>query len=503
MNPHTNPLALDAATVACTSTGDSEIEQIVLHHALRQGADLDGWCATFAPRDFEIEVHRRMAEVIHTLHEQSRALSLSALRAHFGDEEHAPGQTVWQYIGELIIAKDTYAWADTWEGTVQTWHDRVQRRDAATIGSSLAMAPISVMPLEQILNDATDRLDTLRAAKLSGPAQSYSAGEATAAFLDQAHEPREIISTGFSDLDEITGGWKRRELTIPAARPAMGKTTLLTSSALRSAKTGRTVMLFSLEMSRDQLAARMLADEAYVARNPIAYADLLKGGTLQEYEQLRLREAQQRIDRLSIRIDEQRGLTMSEIAARTRKRAEQLARQGRHLDVLMVDHLGLIRPSDRYSGNRHREIAEITNGLAALAKDLDIAVVAACQLNRSVEGRGSKVPQLADLRDSGSIEEDARLIAFLYRPAYYLEMEGKRDDAEAEAKRQEAIEVSRNTLQVIIAKNSNGPATTVNLFADMCASAVRDASYGGLALDRPHHRYCQKFNARRVPSTGA
>jgi replicative DNA helicase len=145
------------------------------------------------------------------------------------------------------------------------------------------------------------------------------------------------------------------------------------------------------------------------------------------------------------------------------------------MSVLFIDHLGLIRPSSRYSGNRVNEIAEVTSGLKSLARELDIAVVLLSQLNRALESREEKRPMLSDLRDSGAIEQDADMIAFLFREAYYLER-ATGGSQEEQMVREDRLDQSRNSLEFIIAKQRNGPLGTVHLFADMAYSAVRNGA---------------------------
>jgi replicative DNA helicase len=172
---------------------------------------------------------------------------------------------------------------------------------------------------------------------------------------------------------------------------------------------------------------------------------------------------------LPIRIEQQAGLTLSQIAARAR----QLKRK-EGLDVLMVDHLHLIKPSQRYSGNRVYELAETSAGLKALAKDLNIAVVALCQLNRALEARESKRPSLADLRGSGDIEQDADTVIMLYRAAYYAERGQPDQQGEKHSKWLLEIERSRNQLEAIVEKQRNGPVGIFRLFCQINCNAIRD-----------------------------
>jgi replicative DNA helicase len=172
-------------------------------------------------------------------------------------------------------------------------------------------------------------------------------------------------------------------------------------------------------MTAPSLAFRVLADICFDHHHPLEYFKIAKGELSSEQAQ-RVVDAQRRLRSLPLDIDQQDGLTVSQIAARARKRNLQLARKGQRLGVVIVDHLHLIKASSRYSGNRVGEVTEISGGLKSLAKELDVAVVALAQLNRALETREMKRPTLADLRDSGSIEQDADTIIFLFREAYYL-----------------------------------------------------------------------------------
>jgi replicative DNA helicase len=175
----------------------------------------------------------------------------------------------------------------------------------------------------------------------------------------------------------------------------------------------------------------------------------------------------------ALEFEQQAGLNVSQIAARSRKHKAALERQGKTLDVVMIDHLGLVQATNRYAGNRTHEIEETTCALKALAKELNIAVVALCQLNRAVEGRDDKRPTLADLRDSGAIEQDADLIIFLFREEYYLSRSPFKSPAE-EDRRVARLAQVRNRLDLIIGKSRNGPTGTVSIFFNASCNAARD-----------------------------
>jgi replicative DNA helicase len=218
----------------------------------------------------------------------------------------------------------------------------------------------------------------------------------------------------------------------------------------------------------------MLSDLSYTHDAPIYYEEILKRRLAPGHRQ-RIERAAAAMDVLPIIAEEQRDLTLAEICSRSRKMANEFDRKGKKLSVIVVDHMGLVLPSSRYKGNRVNEVTEISNGLATLAKDLDCAVIALCQLNRGVEGRENKRPGMADLRDSGAIEQDASLLLFSYRPAYYLR--DRLDDPSAEHARQMALSACRNKLEIIVAKQRNGKLATIDCFVDIGANAIRNASY--------------------------
>jgi replicative DNA helicase len=274
------------------------------------------------------------------------------------------------------------------------------------------------------------------------------------------------------DLDRALGGWHRKELTIIAARPSMGKSALLFSAFRLAARKGTASLIFSMEMPTEMVTRRMLSDAVWNRDTPIPYVKMLRG-SLSEIEVARLAAVSPKIEGLPIAIDDQAGLTVSEIRSRAKRHMERLDAAGQRLDVIVIDHLGKIRASDRYAGNKVHEMGEKTAALAEMAKDLNVAVVAAHQLNRGVEGRDNKRPTLADLRDSGNIEEDAETVMFLYRPAYYLERT-REDGFEREDARKEKLIACQHDLEVILAKNRNGACQTIEFFIDLPSNVVRD-----------------------------
>ncbi|MES2664830.1 MAG: replicative DNA helicase [Pseudomonadota bacterium] len=275
------------------------------------------------------------------------------------------------------------------------------------------------------------------------------------------------ISTGLVDLDKKLGGLHSSDLLILAGRPSMGKTSLATNIAFNIAKAykrGRTVEghegaveggvvgFFSLEMSAEQLAARILSEASEVP------SEQIRRGDMQEGEFRRFVEAAKSLEACPLYIDDTPALPISQVAARARR-----LKRTHGLDVLIIDYLQLLKGTGK-GDNRVQEVSEITQGLKAIAKELNIPVIALSQLSRQVESREDKRPQLSDLRESGSIEQDADVVMFVYRDEYYKEREKPGDhELEKMAQWQTVMEQVHGKAEVIIGKQRHGPIGSVEL----------------------------------------
>ena len=274
-------------------------------------------------------------------------------------------------------------------------------------------------------------------------------------------------STGFNDLDKKLGGLHQSDLLILAGRPSMGKTALATNIAFNIAKKyskgtlqdgsegaidGGVVGFYSLEMSAEQLAARILSEVSEVP------SDQIRRGDMSEKEFRRFVEAAKSLEACPLFIDDTPALPITQLAARARR-----LKRTNGLDVLIVDYLQLVRPASS-KDSRVNEVSEITQGLKAIAKELDIPVIALSQLSRQVENRDDKRPQLSDLRESGSIEQDADVVMFVYRGEYYKEREKPNDhEIEKMAAWQAEMEELHGKAEIIIGKQRHGPIGTIDL----------------------------------------
>ena len=290
----------------------------------------------------------------------------------------------------------------------------------------------------------------------------------------------DFVFPGSADLAKVIKGWRRGRFYVIAGRPGIGKSTTALSWLIRTAQQGHGVLLFSLEMTGQELAEIALCDLAYNHERRIEYRDLSTAiESTQESENRfnRIREAGERFSKFPFTIMDRGGLTIADIRAQAMQQMQRLEAQGKRLEVIAVDHLGLIKPSGKYTNNKVAETEEISAALKALAKELNIAVVSLVQLNRGVEGREDKRPGLSDLRWSGAIEQDADCVMFVYREAYYLSRPV--NDPIENQKREDKLRECRNDLEVIWAKQRNGPCPTVKFYCDMGCGVVRD-------LDRAH-----------------
>lgn len=353
------------------------------------------------------------------------------------------------------------------------------RRELIRVGgeiAELAENPPEDADAEDIIEEAERALFTLAE---SGTASSgfspFSKALTTSIEMAAAaYESKSDVSgiaTNFEDLDRMLGGLHGSDLVILAGRPSMGKTALATNMAFNIAKNrlafqrageeekpiekGGVVAFFSLEMSAEQLATRLLSDAAGIE------SDRIRRGKIHKNEYERLADEAANLQQLPLHIDETGAISIAQLMARSRRLQRTVG-----LDCVVVDYLQLVTSSSRKSDGRVQEVSEITQGLKALAKDLKVPVIALSQLSRQVENREDKRPQLSDLRESGSIEQDADVVLFVYRESYYLERAEPREGTEEHFAWQRQMDEVRNQAEVIIGKQRHGPIGKVKLFFD-------------------------------------
>ena len=423
------------------------------------------------PEHFSEDIHRRIYEISQQLIRAGKLATPITLKTFLGDHDLG-GMTVSQDIARLAVEATTVINAEAYGRTI---YDLAMRRRLITIGEDMVNvaydAPVEASPRAQI-EDAERRLYELaEAGRYEGGFQSFA--EALRQAVDMAAEAykrdRKLsgVATGLSDLDRMMGGLQSSDLIILAGRPGMGKTALATNIAYNIARAysserqqdgsikrldGGIVGFFSLEMSSEQLATRVIAEQSGVPSYKI------RRGEIREDEFGRVADAAREMERIPLYIDQTGGISIAQLTARARR----LKRQ-KGLDILVVDYLQLLSGAAKKGENRVQELTEITTGLKALAKELAVPIIALSQLSRQVEQRDDKRPQLSDLRESGSIEQDADVVIFVYREEYYLKNKEPKMGTEEYFKWQTEMEQVHGRAEVIIGKQRHGPTGTVAL----------------------------------------
>ena len=450
-----------------------EAEQALLGALLVNNDVYDRIASVVNETHFYDPVHARIFEIASARIQKNALASPVTLKAFLEDDPglaELGGPAYLVRLGHAAIS--LFAARDY----AQLIADLATRRALIELGEEIALKAATVTtdsePRDQIV-DAEQRLYQMGEQGTTRQGfQSFLRAAVDAVNLANAAHQRggELagIPTGLIDLDRKLGGLHNSDLLILAGRPSMGKTSLATNIAFNVARKyksgtkpdgsegaveGGVVGFFSLEMSAEQLATRVLSEASEIPSN-----DIRRGG-LQEDEFRRFVEVAKELETAPLYIDDTPALPISQLAARARRLKRQHG-----LDVLIVDYLQLLRPASSKSDGRVNEVSEITQGLKAIAKELDIPVIALSQLSRQVEARDDKRPQLSDLRESGSIEQDADIVMFVFREEYYKEREKPSEhDIDATMKWQEEMSRLHGKAEVIIGKQRHGPIGTVEL----------------------------------------
>ncbi len=456
-----------------------DAEQALLGACLTNPDALDVIDGMVRAEDFSEPIHVQIFDAFRRAREEGRRVDVTLTRAVLGGDAKAylvPGVSVGEYIALMAANAVTVINAPDYARIVAEAANYRRLKEAGEQLSTRAAVGYASGTPAQIASSVVADLDQIITATSTRGNRRVSLGEAVESAYQAMIERTEHgvipgVTTGVADLDAVTRLYAG-ELTIVAARPSMGKTTFGLGMALAAARGGDGVMFVSLEMGETALGQRVLSDLCYGPdHDPIAYTDI-RDGNLNAQQKQQLAAARERADRLPIIIEQEPGLTISQIAARARSTRQVFQRQGKDLGLIVVDHLGLINSGDRYAGARHLELGAITSSHKALAKEMQVPVVLLCQLSRATESRENKRPQLSDLRESGRIEEDADTVMLLYRDAYYLERQ-KESDPDKDMARMERLRDVRNTLEINVAKQRQGATKTVEAFVHMPSNAVR------------------------------
>lgn len=447
-----------------------EAEQQLLGALLTNNDVYDRIAQLIGPEHFYEPVHGRIFEVSAARIAKNALATPVTLKAFLEDDEGLKELGGPGYLARLAgAAIAAYAVRDY----AQIIYDLAIRRELIQLGQDISAEAMRVdvknEPKEQIVRAEQKLYKLSEQGSAESGFQSFLSAVTAAVNVANAAYQREGglagVSTGLIDMDKKLGGLHKSDLLILAGRPSMGKTSLATNIAFNVAKSykrgmlpdgtegavqGGVVGFYSLEMSAEQLAARVLSEAAEIP------SENIRRGDMTETEFRRFVEAAKDLEACPLFIDDTPALPIAQLAARARR-----LKRTHGLDLLIVDYLQLVRGT---AENRVQEIAEISMGLKAIAKELNIPVIALSQLSRTVESRDDKRPQLSDLRESGSIEQDADVVMFVFREEYYVEREKPSDDQlDKMAEWQDRMEKLHGKAEVVIGKQRHGPIGTVEL----------------------------------------
>ncbi len=479
MNPIPNLRAIEqdpGEDAIRTPPHNLEAEQALLGAILVNNEACDKVSSFLAPEHFFEPLHARIFEAASTLIKVGKLASPVTLKTYFENDATIRDIGGTAYLARLAASATTIINAEEYGRSI---YELAQRRKLIGIGTEMVNEAFDP-DVEDSAKDLIERAEqTLYSMAETGKygqgfkpivqALTHAIDMASAAY--QRDGGLSGLSTGLRDLDEKLGGLQSSDLIILAGRPAMGKTALATNIAYNVArkfqaeylpdgstqvKDGGLVAFFSLEMSSEQLATRIISGQAEVS------SEYIRRGKITDEDFQRLVSVARELQSLPFYIDDTGGLTIAQVSARARR----LKRQ-RGLGLIVVDYLQLLAGSaKRASEGRVQEVTEITVGLKALAKELNVPIIALSQLSRQVEAREDKRPQLADLRESGSIEQDADVVMFVYREEYYLERLKPEEGSPEFLTWFEKASRAHGKAEVIIGKQRHGPTGTVELQFD-------------------------------------
>jgi replicative DNA helicase len=426
------------------------------------------------PRHFFEPIHQEIFELTTALVRAGKVVTPVTLKTFLPTDRDIAGLTVNQYLARLAAEATTIINAEDYGRTV---YDLAVRRGLIAIGEDVVNAaydaPVDATPATHIEEAERKLYELAETGRYDSGFQRFTNALTTAVDMAARAYDRDQklsgLATGLRDLDKYMGGLQRSDLIIIAGRPGMGKTALATNIAYNIAHAflpetradgeidavdGGRVGFFSLEMSAEQLATRIISEQTEISSSTI------RRGQITEADFEKIVAFARTMQELPLYIDETGGLSIAQLSARARR----LKRQ-RGLDLLVVDYIQLLQGSTRRAQEgRVQEVTEITTSLKALAKQLNIPIIALSQLSRQVEAREDKRPQLADLRESGSIEQDADVVLFVYRDSYYLNNAEPRDRNSPEHGEWEAkYDKVKHQAEVIIGKQRHGPTGTIPL----------------------------------------
>jgi replicative DNA helicase len=416
-------------------------EQSVLGAAFLSKYALQKICDELTAESFYMDAHAKIFECMVELKSESIPVDMTTVSARLKDKKQLTSIGDVDYLLALINSVPTAANVDYYINLVQ--QKALLRKLIDTTNEISTNAYNEEMDFNELIDSAERKIFSVskmrRGTEFRNIQDVLTKTQADLEQLASLGSDVTGLSTGFGNIDKMTTGLHPTELIIIAARPGMGKTAFMLNLATSVAADNKTVAVFNLEMNAEQVATRMISSLGQITITK------LRTGHLEHNDWKRVNEAMSQLADTNIFIDDTPGITIGEIRAKCRR----LAASPSGLDCVIIDYLQLITSSEHYGGNRQQEVSDISRSLKTMALELNIPVIAASQLSRDVEKRDDKRPLMSDLRESGSIEQDADMVAFLYREDYYNK----------EARNAEGTSES----EFILGKNRSGPTGTVDL----------------------------------------
>lgn len=477
-----------------TPPSNLEAEMALLGAILANNDAADRVSNFLGPEHFSEAVHARIYEAATTLIRMGKLASPVTLKNHFENDATLKEIGGPAYLARLAASATTIINAEEYGRTV---YELAQRRKLISIGTEVvneAFEPDIESSSKDLIERAESALYSMAETDKYGKGfQAFGRAMAEAIDMASAAYQRDGglsgISCGLTDMDEKMGGLQKSDLIILAGRPAMGKTALATNIAYHVARNykaeyqtdgsnkvtdGGVVAFFSLEMSSEQLATRIISEQTGIS------SELIRRGKINDDDFQKLVDVSRELQALPLYIDATGGLTIAQLASRARR----LKRQ-RGLGLIIVDYLQLLAGSSRKQAEgRVQEVTEITVGLKALAKELAVPIIALSQLSRQVENREDKRPQLSDLRESGSIEQDADVVLFVYREEYYLERLMPQEGSPEFQTWQDKMNHAHGRAEVIIGKQRHGPTGTIELQFEAKLTKFQNLARDGYVPER-------------------
>lgn len=417
-----------------------EAEQAVLCSMFLSKYALNNASENLVMEDFYFDKNAKIFKVMTDLHEKNVAIDVTTVTNELNTKEWLVQTGGVEYLSEIVTSLATAANVDEYINIV---HEKALLRKLINESTNIITDAYNAKDEVNDLLDSAEKkilnvVKNRRSSEFKKIQEVLFKTQSDLEFLSKNKGDITGLATNFIDYDRLTKGLHPNELIILAARPGVGKTAFALNLATNVAmNSNSTVAIFTLEMAAEQLAMRMISSIGKIEMNK------LKSGNLSHEDLKRFNEAISRLAETKIYIDDTAGITIGEIRSKCRR----LASSPDGLSLVIIDYLTLIQGSSRYSGNRQQEVSEISRSLKTMALELGVPVIALAQLSRNVEGRENKRPILSDLRESGSIEQDADIVAFLYRDDYYADDKSN----------------PTSDIELIIAKHRSGPPGTINL----------------------------------------